>query len=63
MVRAMIRGKCILGCEGVTRICWWKVKRWRTYVPVFPDRARELCIISREVPKSDSMARGLKSKT
>jgi hypothetical protein len=29
------------------------------YVPVFPDRARELWIMSREVPKSDNMARGL----
>ena len=40
-------------------ICRWKEKRMMTYVPVFPERARELCIMSREVPKSDNMARGL----
>lgn len=31
----------------------------RTHVPVLPDRALEECSMSREVPKSDSIARGL----
>jgi len=32
-----------------------------THVPVFPDRSvREELIMSREVPKSESIARGLK---
>ena len=31
----------------------------RAHVPVLPDRALEECSISREVPKSDSIARGL----
>lgn len=28
-------------------------------VPVFPDRTRDVCIISLDVPKSDSIARGI----
>jgi hypothetical protein len=30
-----------------------------TDVPVLPERLRDECIISRDVPKSESMARGL----
>ena len=43
---------------------WWgERERGRegeeAYVPVFPERARVLWIMSREVPKSESIARGL----
>lgn len=30
-----------------------------THVPVLPDRALEECSMSRDVPKSDNIARGL----
>ena len=32
-------------------------------MPVLPERLRDECIMSRDVPKSDSMARGLKVKS
>lgn len=52
--------------EVYSRLRWWSVKRARkrgdkAYVPVLPERASEEWIMSREVPKSESMALGLKA--